>query len=115
MPRSTTELQSFDSQSNEESLKFFKLVEANQFFAFSKSCGDNILPSNCSACIKSPTCQVLEINGQAYGDIITKTKLTATEKKIELRSQRDGSGKFSISIAQHDMLRMLDGYDDSGD
>ena len=35
--------------------------------------------------------------------------------EIELRNQRDGSGKFSISIAQHDMLRTLDGYDDSGD
>ena len=41
--------------------------------------------------------------------------LAETEKKIELRNQRDGSGKFSISIAQHDMLRTLDGYDDSGD
>ena len=40
--------------------------------------------------------------------------LAETEKKIELRNQRDGSGKFSISIAQHDMLRTLDGYDDSG-
>ena len=40
--------------------------------------------------------------------------LAETEKKIELRNQRDGSGKFSISIAQHDMLWTLDGYDDSG-
>ena len=38
--------------------------------------------------------------------------LAETEKKIELRNQRDGSGKFSISIAQHDMLRTLDGYVD---
>ena len=32
-----------------------------------------------------------------------------TDKKIEMRNQRDRSGKFSISVPQHDMLRMLDG------
>ena len=41
--------------------------------------------------------------------------LAETDKKIEIRNQRDKSGKFSISTAQHDMLRSLDGYDDSGD
>ena len=41
--------------------------------------------------------------------------LAETDEKIEIRNQRDKSGKFSISTAQHDMLRTLDGYDDSGD
>ena len=41
--------------------------------------------------------------------------LAETEEKIQVRNQRDGGGKFSISIAMHDLMRTLDGYDDSGD
>ena len=42
--------------------------------------------------------------------------LAEIEKKIELRCQHDRSEKLSISIAQHNILRTLDGYIyDSGD
>ena len=41
--------------------------------------------------------------------------LAETESEIKIRTKRGAPDEFSISMDTHDILRTLDGYDDSGE
>ena len=41
--------------------------------------------------------------------------LAETEIEIKIRTKRGAPDEFSISMDTHDILRTLDGYDDSGE
>ena len=41
--------------------------------------------------------------------------LAETESEIKIRTKRGAPDEFSVSTDTHDILRTLDGYDDSGE
>lgn len=69
----------------ESDLKFSKHVEANQYFAFRGNSFNE--PRSDFARIASEKCELVEINGQKYMEIMSTTKFSASEKKVEFLIQ----------------------------
>lgn len=66
---------------NEKEMKFSKHVEVNEYFAYRGNSFKD--PRTDFARITSDKCLLLEINGQKYLEIMSKTKLSASEKKVD--------------------------------
>lgn len=69
----------------ESDMKFSKHVEANEYFAYRGNSFNE--PRTDFARIASENCELMEINGQKYMEIMSKTKLSASEKKVEFLIQ----------------------------
>lgn len=70
---------------DESEMKFSKHVEVNEYFAYRGTSFSE--PRNDYARIVSDSCELLEIDGQKYLEIMSKTKLSASEKKIDFLIQ----------------------------